>query len=118
MKLPLVVYVDDEPTLCRLFELSMQHETAWQIMTFTEANEALEFLRRHPVDLLLCDFRLPGMTGLQLLAELKDLAPPCVMISGDHGLEGDALDPRVKKVVRKPFRHADLTNLIRELLDA
>ena len=111
-----IVYVDDEPALCRLFRLSTEKEESWEVVTFTMPHEALDYLRAHKVDALLCDFRMPGMTGVELLAALDGDGPDVVMISGDHGLQDHLKDPRVKKIIRKPFAYDELLAVVHELL--
>ncbi len=43
----------------------------------TDTEEALEFLRRHPVDVLFLDIQMPGLTGFQLLERLDTQAAVC-----------------------------------------
>ena len=65
-----IVYVDDEPTLCRLFDL---HFGGAQLpaRSFSDPEAALAFLDETPVSAVLCDYRMPAMTGLEFLAPTR-----------------------------------------------
>jgi CheY-like chemotaxis protein len=67
---PVVLVVDDEPVFRRAVErllVLMGFET---VLAET-GEQALEMISRRCFDLMLCDFRLPGADGLQILAQLR-----------------------------------------------
>ena len=51
---------------------------------FTEEEDALDFVKRNPVDLAILDIKLKKMTGVEVLAEMKKLAPSvrAIMLTG------------------------------------
>jgi len=63
-----ILYVDDEPSSLLLFERLFEDDYA--IHTALSAREALEILRRETIHLVFTDQRMPGMTGVELLAVL------------------------------------------------
>jgi DNA-binding NtrC family response regulator len=110
-----IVYVDDEPLLCRVYQ-SVLRQTGFPVRTFTDPNDALEFIRANAVCLIVSDYRMPQMTGLDLLDRIE-ADVPFIMVSGDlsvarwvHG------NPRVIEVLTKPFRPEQLLELVREHL--
>jgi CheY-like chemotaxis protein len=110
-----VVYIDDEPFLCRAFALLLKR-AAIACATFDQPSAALSFLRQQPVALVFCDYRLPAMTGLALLAQLEQ-PPPFYLVSGEVDAERWlALDRRVSGVLAKPFAAAELLRIIRQHL--
>jgi two-component system NtrC family response regulator len=76
-----VLVVDDEPKLCDLLASALSQN---DIQVFTAGNglHALAVLEREAIDLVITDWRMPGMDGPQLLAEIKlrfPLLPVIVM---------------------------------------
>jgi DNA-binding NtrC family response regulator len=65
-----VLVVDDEPKLCDLLASALSQN---DIQVFTAGNglHALTVLEREEIDLVISDWRMPGMDGPQLLAEIK-----------------------------------------------
>jgi DNA-binding NtrC family response regulator len=65
-----VLVVDDEPKLCDLLASALSQG---EIQVFTAGNglHALAVLEREEIDLVISDWRMPGMDGPQLLAEIK-----------------------------------------------
>lgn len=110
-----VVYIDDEPALCRIAGLLLR-AAGFDARTFTDAEEARAFLDQgSPVSVVVCDQRMPRLTGQELLAGLgRDV--PFVFVTGDHSAAEDApVDQRVRAVVEKPFSFPDLIDLLRAL---
>lgn len=69
-----ILIVDDEPLIrhCLLREL---RNYACRPLTAGGASEALEVLERERVDVLLTDYRMPGMTGADLVRYARTLRP-------------------------------------------
>jgi DNA-binding NtrC family response regulator len=110
-----IVYVDDEPLLCRVFRTVLSR-TGFPVHTFTDPNEALVFIRENTVGLIVSDYRMPQMTGLELL-ERVEADVPFIMVSGDLGVTQWTRDnPRVLDVLTKPFRPELLLEAVREHL--
>jgi DNA-binding NtrC family response regulator len=59
------------------------------VAVFTEEEEALEFIRRHPVRVAILDIRLKKMSGIAMLQELKQISPrtQVIMLTGYPTLE-------------------------------
>ena len=74
----LILYVDDEWPNRLVFEQSFAKHYAVRVLESPHA--ALELLTREPVAVLVTDQRMPGMTGNELLARAKELAPDTVRV--------------------------------------
>ena len=68
-----VVVVDDEANLAVLFAQYLAR--SFQVRCFCSPLEALRFLRHDRADLLLSDLMMPGMNGLDLVAQAKECLP-------------------------------------------
>ena len=88
-----ILVVDDERDMQTLFEQRFRKEIREHEMDFAFANsgeEALGFLRQHLHEavLILSDINMPGMSGLELLKEIKtkyENPPPIVMMITAYG---------------------------------
>ncbi|MES1213916.1 MAG: response regulator [Bacteroidota bacterium] len=88
-----ILVVDDEKDMQTLFEQRFRKEIREHEMDFAFANsgeEALGFLKQHTHEavLILSDINMPGMSGLELLKEIKtkyENPPPIVMMITAYG---------------------------------
>ncbi len=82
-----VLLVDDDPML--LAGLKRQLRREFQVVTASGAQEALAVMReKGPFSVVVSDFRMPGMNGIELLSRVKDLNPDTVrmMLTGSTDL--------------------------------
>ncbi len=113
-----ILIVDDD-ALINIGTLDMLTDMGHRALDAYSGHEALTILERgEPVDLMLTDYAMPGMTGLQLAREARRLRPDLrvVLVSGyDELPDGDVTDlPRLAK----PFSPEDLTAVVERLLAA
>jgi len=77
-----------------------------------DVDSAMLAAGRQAFDLIVCDYRMPGKTGLDLLAELKEKGSqvPVLMISAlaDAHTEATAMQLGARALLRKPFRRQEL----------
>jgi len=105
-----VLAVDDD-ALVLAGTASMLEELGHQVILAPSGQKALDILRdQHAVDLVITDFAMPGMTGLQLAAAIKADWPalPILVATGYSEVEGDCALPRVSK----PFLPDELARAI------
>lgn len=66
-----IFIVEDHPVIRQAYMLMLEHEAGLVVCGMAEtAEEALEFLRAMPCDLVLADMSLPGMDGIELIERL------------------------------------------------
>ena len=111
-----ILLVDDEE-LVRDGTADMLRDIGYEVITAASGAEALSVLRSVPeLDLLISDYLMPGMNGVELVQMAASLAPglPAMLITGYSTIAsgpGAAL-PRLAK----PFRQVDLAAKVSELL--
>ena len=106
-----VLYVDDEPENLRIFELMFRRE--FSILTASSGERALELINTQPVALVLSDHRMPGMTGIELLARVNQLDPKTVRFLvtayGDAETLSSAInDGSIYRFIPKPWTPEDM----------
>ena len=106
-----ILYVDDEPSNLLLFE--RYFEDGYAIHTARSGAEALEILDREPIELILTDQRMPGMTGVELLSKVAetrpDVARMIVTAHSDVRVVIDAINSgRVDQYISKPWEPDEL----------
>jgi DNA-binding NtrC family response regulator len=84
MPRPTLLVIDDDPAELDIVEQYLRAKGEYEVLAETDPRSAIARLSQTPVDLVLCDWRLPELSGLQLLEEVKrhnsDL--PVVIFSG------------------------------------
>lgn len=118
---PTVLCVDDEaPILHSLRRLFL--DEPWDALFAQSGEEGLRLVAAHDVDLVLADFRMPGMDGVEFLKRVKAVRPECmrVVLSGyaDITLIVAALNEgQIYKFLSKPWNDDELRHHVRRLLE-
>jgi DNA-binding NtrC family response regulator len=85
-----ILVVDDEvDILLSLTELFQTALEGVEVLTARDGPTALDLLQFHPVDAIVCDYRMPGMDGLEVLRRASQVAPdvPRIMLTAYPDLE-------------------------------
>jgi signal transduction histidine kinase/CheY-like chemotaxis protein len=115
-----VLLVEDEAALRELQQITLE-DAGYEVRTASDAAEALELAARHPFDLLITDVVMPGLSGPQLVEELRargcDL--PAIFVSGYGADEFSSRGVHLASgpVVQKPFPAETLLTKVRDVLD-
>lgn len=115
-----VLVVDDERVIRDGCALSLKPE-GYRVATAENGKQALEFLGREPVHVVLCDLKMPVMGALEVLEVMGGKYPdiPVIIITG-HGTVDDAVECMKKGAydfITKPFRLDHLTLCVRRALN-
>src|SRR5262245_19362312 len=77
----IVVYVvDDDPLVTESLGTALRLETPYQVETFNSATAALASMPSRPPDVLITDFKMPGLDGLALLRAVRQGYPDAVLM--------------------------------------
>jgi DNA-binding NtrC family response regulator len=116
-----VLIVEDEAKLRRLLELQLSEE-GFRIRTAEDAETGLQILGKEQIDIVLSDFKLPGMTGLEFLqsARRTNGTLPIILMTAFGTVESavDAMKAGANDYVVKPFSLAEIVMVIRKELEA
>jgi DNA-binding NtrC family response regulator len=115
-----ILIVDDEKSFVRSMGFALS-EAGFRTLDAHTGEEALNLLTENTPDLMLLDLRLPGMSGMDVLAEAARLYPelPVVMISahGDTRAAVQAVKAGATDYLTKPFALDELLHLIRSVTE-
>ena len=111
-----ILAVEDEPEVLDVLR-AMLSSAGHTVFTAASGREALDLFEREPVDLVLTDLGMPGMTGLALAAELKQRRTIPVLLLTGWADELDAANaPSVDLIVPKPFTRERLFDALARTL--
>jgi putative two-component system response regulator len=119
-KPPVILVVDDSPELRALWSNALRR-FGYESAAAADGREGLEWLRANNCTLILCDQVMPGVSGMDLLREVRTVRPgvPVVMVTGEHDLElaRQALREGAADFLTKPFRLQELPLAIERTLE-
>jgi two-component system, NtrC family, response regulator AtoC len=115
-----VAVVDDEDITTREIKRHLSRER-YSIEVFADGESVIQKNKSEPFDVILCDLRLPGISGLDVLRQAKKTNPNCeIIIMTAYG----AVDTAIKAIkegafhyIAKPFKAAELKSLVTRALE-
>ena len=114
---PRVLIVDDEEMVLTSIRALLLLEGDYEVQSLSSPLEAVNFLRTETVDVAVSDFLMPGMSGIQLLAQAKQLQPEAtrVLLTG-HADKASAIqainEVGLFQYLEKPCDNAQLLLVI------
>ncbi|MEX0960442.1 MAG: PAS domain S-box protein [Burkholderiales bacterium] len=113
-----VLALDDEPDILELLAHSLGKD-GYKVLTTTDAAQALELLATHDVGVVLSDERMPGISGVEFLRQVKELHPGSIRILASAHANPDRLVEAINragifKFVGKPWSRETLHAAVRE----
>src|SRR3954453_20515873 len=114
-----VLVVDDEPVLAELVSMALRYE-GWDIATAGDGASALAAAREQAPDVVVLDVMLPDMSGLDVLAQLRQQIPglPLLLLTAKDSVEDRiaGLTAGGDDYVTKPFSLEEVVLRLRALL--
>jgi two-component system, NtrC family, response regulator len=117
-----ILVVDDETDIRHAvrdtIEAYLEHVS---VFTANSGQNALELLKTQPVDLIITDYRMPGMNGIEFLNEARQMYPtvPAIMITAypDIDLAIRALqEAHITNFIPKPLRRENIVVVVASTL--
>lgn len=114
----LAVVVEDDPAISRGVCMRLKH-AGFETSAAFDGATGLEMIRQSAPNFVILDVLMPGMSGLELLQELRSemgsAAPPVLMLSASLQDQQAALDAGATYFLTKPYRSAELLDAIHSL---
>jgi DNA-binding NtrC family response regulator len=113
-----VLIVDDEEMVITSLRAYLQLEADYRVEGITDPEEAADYLEKNRVDIVISDYLMPKMNGIQLLARAKQLQPEAtrVLLTG-HADKQSAIqainEVGLFQYLEKPWENAQLLLVIR-----
>ena len=119
-----ILIVDDEPHVIAIIETALRSGGYANIRTTTNSAEVVDLYRGTAPDLIVMDMHMPGVHGMDILAELHSVVPdeeylPILVVTGDPSVDRklSALAWGAKDFLAKPFEVPELLLRVRMLLE-
>ena len=117
-----VLIVDDEEDLTWSISKHLSKDkNKYELIAVNSAIEALKILEKLPVELVISDIRMPEMSGLDLLLEIRQTYPSTKVIImtayGSHEIQQQANERGCFKYIEKPFEIQDLRQMILNIVE-
>ncbi len=114
-----ILIVDDEQETCEILSILMKRE-GFQPITANDGETALKMVRTELPDVLLADFMMPNMNGMQLMKSASEIDPdmPTVIITGYADIPGavTAMKAGAHDYMAKPFENQEVVRVVRRAL--
>ncbi|GMR19469.1 MAG: hypothetical protein BMS9Abin36_0064 [Gammaproteobacteria bacterium] len=116
-----ILLVDDEENILKALQRTLGRQRDWEIEIYTRAEEALQRMRVKNFELVLSDYRMPEMDGVQFLSQVKQLQPDAarLIISGYTDLDallGAINEASIYRFISKPWNDYDLVATLEHAL--
>ncbi len=117
-----ILLVDDQPIILRALRRVFRNE-GYHILSATSGDDALAVLERVRCDLLIVDYLMPKLNGIELIHRVKERWPdmPCVLLTGHTdfaAVAGVIRSGQLYKFALKPWNDNDLRTTVVEALTA
>ena len=117
-----ILVIDDEVSMRTMVQKTLVRD-GHEVFQAGSGREALEYLKNHPVDLIVTDLYMPDMDGIELTIRIgqQTLKPPIIAMSGGGFTAKEELLETARRMgagrtLAKPFAPADLLQAVRDLL--
>ena len=115
-----IVVIDDEQKLLKVIKRALELE-GYDVFDFNNPFSGLEFIKNRDSDLVISDIRMTGMTGLDLLSNIRNIYPnkPVILMTAYSSMETavTAVKLGASDYLLKPFELSELKESVSRILD-
>jgi len=115
-----ILIIDDDPDICLLLEKYFKKK-GFEANTVPNGTDAIAQLKKAPVDVVLCDFKLPDYNGIEILQKIKIINPKIqvIIITGysEVRIAVDALKKGAFEYVTKPLYPDEILLTVQNALE-
>jgi two-component system chemotaxis response regulator CheY len=117
-----ILVVDDSPSMRQLLGVTLR-SAGYQVIEACDGEEALDYARKHRVDLVLTDVNMPHMDGITLVAHLRTLASyyltPLLLLTTESSPDGKLQGKQAGATgwMTKPFTPEQLLATLERVLE-
>lgn len=120
MAIAKIIWVDDEIESLQSQKLFLENK-GYEVETFTNGFDAIDFVKANPVDVVLIDESMPGITGLETLSKIKEVNQglPVVLITKNEteNLMDDAIGSQISDYLIKPVNPNQVLLSLKKIID-
>ncbi len=114
-----IVVIDDEVKLLKVIKRALEID-GYEVYDFNNPFEGLEFVKNRESDLVISDIRMSGMTGLDILSNIRDIYPdkPVILMTAYSSVDTavTAVKLGASDYLLKPFELSDLKESVSKIL--
>ncbi len=111
-----ILLIDDDPVV-RSLASGILRKNGYNVQTAKEGNEGLGMVAENLPDLVITDYQMPGMSGMEVLAKLKEISPalPVIMLTafGDASLTIKTMQTGAFDYIEKPINPKELVDTVK-----
>jgi CheY-like chemotaxis protein len=120
MGLVKIIWVDDEIESLQSQKLFLENK-GYEVQTFTNGFDAIDYVKENHVDVVLIDESMPGITGLETLAKIKEMKQslPVVLITKNEteNLMDEAIGSQISDYLIKPVNPNQVWLSLKKIID-
>lgn len=118
-----ILIVDDEISILTVLKSSLKKlETSCNVFTATNGEDALQLLQNQKLDLVITDYKMAGMDGLELIAAVRSIRPETRTILmtafGDNAVQEETRKLQAYRYLTKPLEINDFRQIVQEAMDS
>lgn len=109
-----VLIVDDEPVFLKVLSRLIKHSFNWEITTENCPLKAVELLDKNCFNILISDYRMPKMNGLELVNYAQQKYPEIKVLIISGNADAELRDENIP-LMAKPFDNQNLIETVKQL---